>query len=333
MRYFLATFCVIAYLLAAPTLAAGGYWIFDSYSEQIPPPKCQGQNCTVSAEAKAKGARMDIACTDISGKPYGYHGHFAWTYQNLGGTLLPGQKVDFQGTVTNLSGKDSGWTGTITQGSNHPNSGSVAILGTNPALTRKAGSSAAVRGTWTVPQGPPTALPDGHPAKMVLAFSLSYGGGAKVSKYFLYRWQTGQPAPSRPLPSEAGTAPPAQSNSILDSFNGGGVGNSPSQPATFTVNAAFVVTEIQTYHWNNGQGTAVGRLALRDQGGRVFGPWNAIGTPGQGGVPNAFWTVHPGLTLPPGTYTVVDSEPATWSTNAAAGNRGFVKVLGTYPTK
>jgi hypothetical protein len=47
-------------------------------------------------------------------------------------------------------------------------------------------------------------------------------------------------------------------------------------------------------------------------------------------VPNAYWTVYPNVTLPAGTYTVIDSDPATWSHNAESSNRGFVRVEG-YP--
>jgi hypothetical protein len=333
----IVAYFIVTCLLVVPTLADDGYWVFDSYSQETPDPKCQGARCTVSAEAMTKGAKMDVNCTDINGKPYGYHGHFAWTYQNLSGTLLPGQKIDFQGTVSNLSGKDCGWTGTITQGSNHPNSGSLAILGTDPSKSRTAGSSAVAKGTWVVPKGPPMNLPDGQPSKLVLTFRLGFGGGTRVSKFYQYRWQPGQAEPgaqSQPLPPEdAGVpenpqTPVTTSKIVFDTFNGGGVGNSPSMATSFTVKSPFMMTQIQTYHWNNGKGSSLGTIALRDQNGRLFGPWAASGTAGQGGVPNAFWTVKPGIELAPGTYTVVDSQPSTWSTNAASGKRGFVQVSG-----
>jgi hypothetical protein len=39
-------------------------------------------------------------------------------------------------------------------------------------------------------------------------------------------------------------------------------------------------------------------------------------------VQNAYWTVYLNVTLPAGTYTVIDSDPATWSHNAESSNRG-----------
>jgi hypothetical protein len=37
-----------------------------------------------------------------------------------------------------------------------------------------------------------------------------------------------------------------------------------------------------------------------------------------------------GREVPAGTYTVVDSDPQTWSTNERANGLGLVTVLGTY---
>lgn len=70
---------------------------------------------------------------------------------------------------------------------------------------------------------------------------------------------------------------------------------------------------------------------MRDAAGRVFGPWGVAGSPGQGGVPNAFWIATPNVTLPAGTYTIIDSEPSTWSQNAQSGGRGIAAVK-SYPT-
>jgi hypothetical protein len=126
--------------------------------------------------------------------------------------------------------------------------------------------------------------------------------------------------------------PPAGNERVLfDSMNGYGVGNGPTAPATFTIGQPHVLTSITTYHWNDGRGTQAGTIGLRDAAGQVFGPWAVAGSPGQGGVPNAFWTATPNVTLPAGTYTIIDSEPATWSQNSQSGNRGFSTVK-SYPT-
>jgi len=49
---------------------------------------------------------------------------------------------------------------------------------------------------------------------------------------------------------------------------------------------------------------------------------------GTGGVTNAVWECRPGAFIPAGTYTVVDSDPATWSQNGASGGQGFAEVRG-----
>ena len=75
---------------------------------------------------------------------------------------------------------------------------------------------------------------------------------------------------------------------------------------------------LQTYHWNNAQGMAPGTIGLRNlTTGKVYGPFQATGLPGQGGAPNVNWKVSlsPRIELKPGTYEVIDSHPATWSWN------------------
>ncbi len=113
----------------------------------------------------------------------------------------------------------------------------------------------------------------------------------------------------------------------LNNFNGGGVANNPTVPTTFTLSQNSIVTTIQTYHWNNGRGAVLGTIKLVHSNGTVYGPWTATGSPGSGGVANAFWTVTPNVTVPAGTYTVVDGSNATWSCNGQSLNKGFAKVL------
>lgn len=120
----------------------------------------------------------------------------------------------------------------------------------------------------------------------------------------------------------------SQEKTVFDSVNGSGVGNQPTAPATFNFRQPHVITSIMTYHWNDGRGTRAGTIALRDAAGRLFGPWAVAGSPGQGGVPNAVWIATPNVTLPAGEYTIIDSEPSTWSQNSASGNRGMSAVKG-----
>ena len=98
--------------------------------------------------------------------------------------------------------------------------------------------------------------------------------------------------------------------------------NGASSP-TFTLSDTWKVTELLTYHWNQGQGMTPGTIGLRAANGTMYGPWQATGLPGQGGVANANWVVHPDVIIPPGTYSVIDSSPSTWSQNSETGGRGM----------
>ncbi len=127
------------------------------------------------------------------------------------------------------------------------------------------------------------------------------------------------------------STPPQSGRVIFDNGNIGGVYNAPTKATTFTINQSHVVTMIQNYHWNNGSGTSSpGSISLKGSGGKTYGPWQATGSPGQGGVKNAYWRVYPNVTIPAGTYTIADSQPSTWAQNQGSGGAGHSRVEG-YP--
>lgn len=130
--------------------------------------------------------------------------------------------------------------------------------------------------------------------------------------------------------TDGNTAPAGNESVPFNSMNDYGVGNGPTVPAKFTLSQPHLITSIMTYHWNNGRGTRVGTIGLKDAAGRIYGPWPVKGSPGQGGVPNVNWTATPNVKLPAGAYTIIDSEPSTWSQNAQSRGRGLGLVKG-YP--
>ncbi|MBF0287397.1 MAG: WSC domain-containing protein [SAR324 cluster bacterium] len=93
---------------------------------------------------------------------------------------------------------------------------------------------------------------------------------------------------------------------------------------TFTINQPMIITRINTYHWNNGRGTSQpGQIGIKGAGS-----WQAKGSPGMRNTPNAEWQAFPNIQLNPGTYTIVDSDPATWSQNSGSQGLGFVAIYG-----
>ena len=117
---------------------------------------------------------------------------------------------------------------------------------------------------------------------------------------------------------------------VFDNQNIGAVVNEPTEITQFTLEEPLWLTKIETYHWNHGQGQSLGEISLENESGDVYGPWEALGRCGQGGLVNAYWAVYPLETIPAGTYTVIDSDPATWSHNAESSGRGFVNVSGVW---
>ena len=117
---------------------------------------------------------------------------------------------------------------------------------------------------------------------------------------------------------------------IFDNWNICGVKNGPTKDTTFTIDKDYLITFIATYHWNDGKGAAPKKgISLKDSSGKAYGPWDVTTSAGSGGRVNVNWECHPGITLPAGTYTVIDPDAATWSQNDGSGNKGFVRVAGS----
>ncbi|MEQ8174034.1 MAG: hypothetical protein ABRQ26_03110 [Syntrophomonadaceae bacterium] len=109
-----------------------------------------------------------------------------------------------------------------------------------------------------------------------------------------------------------------------------GVKNGPIVPTVFTLTQPCKITSITNYHYFN-HGVLPGTIALKDQDGTVYGPWSTEGLEGQGNVANASWIARPNVVVKAGTYTVIDSDPATWSQNDQSGGCGFTEIKGIKP--
>ncbi len=110
---------------------------------------------------------------------------------------------------------------------------------------------------------------------------------------------------------------------IWDISNGYLVYNGAGAPTKFTITRHWLITRIINYHWNDAKGVEPGWIALRADDGTMYGPWWAVGQDGYMGVRNANWLVTPNTVIPAGTYTVIDSDPMTWSQNELTESRGF----------
>ncbi len=124
---------------------------------------------------------------------------------------------------------------------------------------------------------------------------------------------------------------------LFSNWNADIVGRGGTLPTFDTHDKPVCLVSISTYHWNEGRGEAPGLIALFEFSGPVWtdtlGPWKATGSAGQGGAPNVNWTVTLSPSQEPvvldGTYSCEDSDPGTWSQNAASGGQGFCAVWVT----
>lgn len=126
---------------------------------------------------------------------------------------------------------------------------------------------------------------------------------------------------------------------LFSSYNPNGVLNGAPGGITYfnVLGDAWHVTQIETYHFNSGKGTAtVGSIHLFNvsvPGGLPLGSFPAKGL-NSGIVKNANWVANVSVYLQPGTYAVTDDSPGTWSYNSVSQNKGggFLYVAGvTFP--
>ena len=125
------------------------------------------------------------------------------------------------------------------------------------------------------------------------------------------------------------TAAPATGTLLCNSFNADAVTQQAGgPPSSFTcLLSATKITQLATYHYNNGAGATPGTVSIQRQDGLTFGPFTATGVAGQGGA-NEAWVATPNVIVPAGTYKVIDSGLATWSYNTGSNNAGFMRLWG-----
>ncbi|WP_073335831.1 hypothetical protein [Clostridium grantii] len=110
---------------------------------------------------------------------------------------------------------------------------------------------------------------------------------------------------------------------VCNTVNIAAVQNGPTNPTTFTINESHLLTYIKNYHYNYGQGAPAGTIGLIDSSGNTYGPWE-VTIYGE-----LYWEVSPNIILPAETYTIIDSDPSTWSQNSESGGRGMSTVMST----
>lgn len=115
---------------------------------------------------------------------------------------------------------------------------------------------------------------------------------------------------------------------LFNNYNICAVLNQPTKPTLVPLTKPSHISQIYDYHFNNGHGAKPGTIGLLAPNGHLFGPYHATVQPG------AFdWGVNVNLTVPPGTYTIEDSNPGTWSQNQTSGGRGFTRIFGAVVAK
>lgn len=121
-----------------------------------------------------------------------------------------------------------------------------------------------------------------------------------------------------------------ESDVVINNFNGMPVQSPPQKASRITLIEGCRVKEIKTYHFNGGKGTQPGFIGLEGSDGTLVGSWNAtvetIVPVGARTAVAGMWKCSPGISLPAGTYQILDSDPQTWSCNKVSSMRGFYSI-------
>lgn len=146
-----------------------------------------------------------------------------------------------------------------------------------------------------------------------------------LSKHLGEKKEEKAPA-AKPISQEQGIRmsierPEGQPVEIFRVGNDLAVLNGGASPSV-TLKQKFYLTEITTYHWNGGGGTAPGTISLKSGDGKVYGPWNASLVNG------VYWVAKPEQEIAAGAYAVIDSNPATWAQNSQSGGKGMTWASG-----
>ncbi len=151
------------------------------------------------------------------------------------------------------------------------------------------------------------------------------------------------PSPAPPAPAKLPPPPPAvpavdaaamwgrERSYFFDNFNKMGVGQGAARSPEIVLQQPTRVQVIGAYHWNGGKGAQPGTLGLRDQAGRLYGPWKAYNDRDLGGPANVSWVAFTDILLPAGKYSVVDSDVPTWAHNPQSGGLGFARAGNLKP--
>jgi hypothetical protein len=296
---------------------SGGVWVLEKTDFVVE--KVDAAFMQKSHPTESGGDGSGSAGSTFGDPPRSWNMKISWTPPPR--VLVPGKEVEFRVTVSDAGSSDPGAGGFGSIGANCPDLSAV-WYGPSAGFDLKTGQRSKEASKAYTP-------PKARPGSILLIIA-DYGVYSRRQQY-IYTYKFSLDGANAPAPVTASPAPPEAplvEATVFDSMNIYGVANQPTSPSTFTIRRPQVITSIMTYHWNSGRGTRTGTIALRDATGRIYGPWPATGAMGQGGVPNASWTCQPNVEVPAGTYTIVDSEPATWSQNPQSGGRGMAVVRG-----
>ena len=100
----------------------------------------------------------------------------------------------------------------------------------------------------------------------------------------------------------------ANANLIYNSFNAQGVFHNPNLETMFSLGSSMTITSIVNYHYGYTADPAnnwIGIEQLFVHSWVDMGHWSVAG--------EHYWVTSPNITLGPGDYRIVDSDPSSWA--------------------
>jgi hypothetical protein len=289
--------------------ANAGYWKFIGVQGIANPSSSDGT-------ATATFSGNSVLWIEQPHKDFYRHQQYSWS--GFPDKIFPGRKVQISAEGKLI--KKAGWT-TCSIGLGFHAGGGFGGPRSMPdtSVASEPGCGARrVNFEIDAPEGSPDKNDSAHYAHIIPSVGLNISNRTADAYKYVYEWiaDSSQPGSS----NTGGQGQAGASAIILNTTNSAGVTHGRATNPFFTVHTPYQITKIMTYHY--GALPSYGTIALRSSSGTTYGPWQ------MSPYANAWFTVYPNVTIPAGTYQVIDSDPRSWSHNAQSNDVGMTVIEG-----
>lgn len=107
----------------------------------------------------------------------------------------------------------------------------------------------------------------------------------------------------------------------------------PAKGTSFTVQETLILDYLEVMHQLGTLPNANSTIRLKDEVGKIYGPWTAVLGESFDDEGYTVLFVKPNVVLSPGTYTIINAENTSWLYSYYSDNAGMAYIEGVIPTQ